>query len=253
MNLKSQLDAFVETYEVKDFIKEDPIQFCHRFKDVEDIEIAGFIASMFAFGNRKVFIKKLEELFIIFENEPKNFIINFDGKNLNGFNYRFAKEPDIISVLTVLKKLYKEGSSLQNLFKYGFDKRNTDEMFKVVTDYFYANIINSRGAKYLIPCAYKKGAMKRMNMFLRWMVRHGEVDLGIWKFIKKNELLIPLDVHVARVSRSLGLLNRASNDFKAVIELTKALKFFDKDDPVKYDFALFGFGINEMNKKRVTI
>ena len=244
MNLKQQLDELVLKYETKDFIKDDPIQFPHRFKEVKDIELAGFIASMFAFGNRKVFIRKLDELFNLFQNEPKNFIENFERKSLKGFNYRFAKEEDVEEIFLVLKKLYSSNSSLEELFKYGYEPKDFHQMLKVVTDYFYSNMENTFGAKYLIPDANKNGAMKRVNMFLRWLIRDGEVDLGIWKFIDKSELLIPLDTHVARISREMNLLKRNSNDFKAVKELTNELKTFDKNDPVKYDFAMFGYGID---------
>ena len=249
MSLKQQLDELVLKYETKDFIKDDPIQFPHRFKEVKDIELAGFIASMFAFGNRKVFIRKLDELFNLFQNEPKNFIENFERKSLKGFNYRFAKEEDVEEIFLVLKKLYFSNSSLEELFKYGYEPKDFHQMLKVVTDYFYSNMENTFGAKYLIPDANKNGAMKRVNMFLRWLIRDGEVDLGIWKFIDKSELLIPLDTHVARISREMNLLKRNSNDFKAVNELTNELKTFDKNDPVKYDFAMFGYGIDNPKSK----
>lgn len=249
MSLKQQLDELVLKYETKDFIKDDPIQFPHRFKEIKDIELAGFIASVFAFGNRKVFIRKLNELFTLFQNEPKNFIENFERKSLKGFNYRFAKEEDVEEIFLVLKKLYSSNSSLEELFRYGYETKDFHQMLKVVTDYFYSNMENTFGAKYLIPDANKNGAMKRVNMLLRWLVRDGVVDLGVWKFIDKSELLIPLDTHVARISREMNLLKRNSNDFKAVKELTNELKIFDKNDPVKYDFAMFGYGIDNPKSK----
>ncbi len=249
MSLKQQLDELVLKYETKDFIKDDPIQFPHRFKEIKDIELAGFIASVFAFGNRKVFIRKLNELFALFQNEPKNFIENFERKSLKGFNYRFAKEEDVEEIFLVLKKLYSSNSSLEELFRYGYETKDFHQMLKVVTDYFYSNMENTFGAKYLIPDANKNGAMKRVNMLLRWLVRDGVVDLGVWKFIDKSELLIPLDTHVARISREMNLLKRNSNDFKAVKELTNELKIFDKNDPVKYDFAMFGYGIDNPKSK----
>lgn len=253
MNLKKQLDNYVEQYETKDFIIDDPVQFCHRFENIEDIELAGFIASLFAFGNRKVFINKLNELFKIAENEPVNFIKNFDARLLKGFNYRFAKENDVAVVLKTLKTLYLFGGTVKTIFEEGYKNKDYQQMLKFVTEYFYKGFEeNSRiyecdmkGACYLLPNAFKGGAMKRVNMFLRWLVRDGEVDLGLWKFIDKSELLIPLDTHVARISRGLGLLKRNSNDMKAVIELTENLRKFDKKDPIKYDFALFGYGVNE--------
>ena len=253
MSLKQQLDELVLKYETKDFIKDDPIQFPHRFKEIKDIELAGFIASVFAFGNRKVFIRKLNELFALFQNEPKNFIENFERKSLKGFNYRFAKEEDVEEIFLVLKKLYSSNSSLEELFRYGYETKDFHQMLKVVTDYFYSNMENTFGAKYLIPDANKKGAMKRVNMLLRWLVRDGVVDLGVWKFIDKSELLIPLDTHVARISREMNLLKRNSNDFKAVKELTNELKIFDKNDPVKYDFAMFGYGIDNPKSKVINV
>lgn len=253
MSLKQQLDELVLKYETKDFIKDDPIQFPHRFKEIKDIELAGFIASVFSFGNRKVFIRKLNELFALFQNEPKNFIENFERKSLKGFNYRFAKEEDVEEIFLVLKKLYSSNSSLEELFRYGYETKDFHQMLKVVTDYFYSNMENTFGAKYLIPDANKNGAMKRVNMLLRWFVRDGVVDLGVWKFIDKSELLIPLDTHVARISREMNLLKRNSNDFKAVKELTNELKIFDKNDPVKYDFAMFGYGIDNPKSEVINV
>ena len=244
-NLK--LDDLAKKYETENFIKDDPVQFPHRFNSVKDIEISGFIASMFAYGNRKIFIEKLNQLFSIMENQPLDFILNFDKKSLKGFNYRFSKDFDIIEIFNVMKKLYGKDGGLLELFKYGYEqKEDVQAMFQVVADYFYANRKNEvgQGFYHMIPNPSKGGAMKRMNMFLRWMVRKPPVDLNIWHFIPTSELLIPLDVHVAKLSREMGLLTRSSNDFKAVLELTKKLKEFCPNDPVKYDFAIFGLGVD---------
>lgn len=244
---KNELEELAKKYEVEEFIKEDPIQFPHRFEDEKDIEIAAFVSSLFAYGNRKVFIKKLDELFKIMGNKPYEYVLNFDPKTLKGFNYRFAKDFDIIEVLRILSKLYKEDGGLKALFEYGYKLDKTIiMMLQVVTDYFYSNVKSEAGQGFyhLIPNPKNGGAMKRMNMFLRWIVRKGPVDLGVWNFIPTSELLIPLDVHVARLSREMGLLKRSSNDFKAVLELNENLKKFDSQDPVKYDFAIFGLGVN---------
>ncbi len=246
-NIKNELEYLTEKYEVESFIKDDPIQFLHKFNNDKDIELVGFISSLFAFGSRKVFIKKLEELFSIMDNKPLEYVLNFNPKTLKGFNYRFAKDFDIIEVFSILQKLYKENKRLKDLFEYGYNIDNSVlNMFQTVTDYFYANVKSQvgQGFYHLIPNPKNSGAMKRMCMFLRWMVRKPPVDLGIWKFISTSELLIPLDVHVARLSREMGLLKRSSNDFKAVIELTNNLKNFDSKDPVKFDFAIFGLGVN---------
>lgn len=246
------LDELVKKYEVEEFIKDDPVQFSHRFKKTEDIEIAAFVASLFAYGNRKVFIKKLDELFKTMKNKPLEYVLNFDARTLKGFNYRFAKDFDIIEVFRILNKLYTEDGGLKKLFEYGYQKDKTISiMLQIVTDYFYSNIKSNvgQGFYHLIPNPKNGGAMKRMNMFLRWMVRKGPVDLGIWDFIPTSELLIPLDVHVARISREMGLLNRSSNDFKAVLELNENLKKLDSNDPAKYDFAIFGLGVNGETKQ----
>lgn len=245
---KNELETLAEKYEVKDFILDDPIQFPHRFNDEKDIEISAFIASLFAYGNRKVFINKLNDLFNIMQNEPYNYVSNFEPKTLKGFNYRFAKDFDVIEVFRILNKLYNDKSGLKELFEYGYKLDSKIlTMLQTATDYFYSNVKNEVGMGFyhLIPNPQNGGAMKRMNMFLRWMVRKGPVDLGLWNFIPTSELLIPLDVHVARLSREMGLLTRSSNDFKAVLELSKKLKEFDSKDPIKYDFAIFGLGVND--------
>ncbi len=328
MITKTKLEELVEKYETADFIKDDPIQFPHRFisrlfeginvlpdakecsrhcetlvvgsdkncppkqscAQADDIEISAFLASIFAYGNRKIFIKKLNELFEIMQNKPLEYILNGDFSRLKGFNYRFAKDFDVIEVFNILHKLYKEGGSLKKLFEHGWNTphpnpppqggrgkgktssvlilKNEEQnqlvlppplrgrtevggkistMFQVVVDYFYSNVKNEvkMGFYHLIPCPKNGGAMKRMVMLLRWLVRKGPVDLGVWDFIPQSELLIPLDVHVARISREMGLLMRSSNDFKAVVELTENLKKIDPSDPAKFDFAIFGLGINE--------
>jgi uncharacterized protein (TIGR02757 family) len=249
MITQTKLDELAQKYETEDFIKDDPIQFPHRFESPEDVEIAAFVSSLFAYGNRKIFIKKLDELFKIMQNKPLEFVLNFNPEKLKGFNYRFAKDFDIIEVFNILNKLYSEDGGLKALFEYGYNLDNSiSTMFQSVADYFYSNVKNEvgQGFYHLIPNPQNGGAMKRMNMFLRWMVRKAPVDLGVWNFIPTSELLIPLDVHVARLSREMGLLKRNSNDFKAVLELTQKLKEFDSNDPVKFDFAIFGLGVNRL-------
>jgi len=244
MITKSELDKLVLKYENKDFIKDDPVQFIHRFKNKKDIELAGFIASLLAYGSRVQFIKKLDYLFDnIAQNEPLNFILNFEPEFIGDFNYRFGKPVDFISIFKILKKLYSTSDGLEELFRYGYEQK---KMFETVVDYFYARADKSvgQGFYHMIPNPRNNGAMKRMCMYLRWMVRKSSVDVGIWKFMKPSELYIPLDVHVGRISRQMGLLTRKANDFKAVEELTDKLKEFCPDDPVKYDFAMFGYGVN---------
>ncbi len=239
--MKTKLNELVKKYETKDFIKNDPIQFPHKYKTKEDIEISGFISSLFAFGKREQFIKKLETIFSL-ANSPYELISDYKKFNLDNFLYRFIKSPDLTELLKILNKLYtRDKSSLEELF---LNKKNR---LNRVTEYFYknSNCPDSTGFCFMFAKPEKHSAMKRLNMFLRWMVRDGEVDFGIWKGIDKSELIIPLDTHVARISRKFNLLKRKQNDYISAYELTQKLKEYDEFDPVKYDFALFGLGVNE--------
>lgn len=248
MITKTELDKLVEKYENKTFIESDPIQIPHRYKDKENIEIVAFISALFAYGSRKVFIPKLDELFSKMGKKPLEYIKNGEFSNLINFNYRFAKENDVIEILKILSKLYNSNETLQTLFRYGYEQKSDIKgMLQVVTDYFYLNSTDNVGEGFYFMLANPKnnGAMKRLNMFLRWLVRKPPVDFGLWDFIPTSELLIPLDTHVAKISREMNLLTRKSNDFKAVLELTDKLKQFDANDPTKYDFAIYAKGINE--------
>ncbi len=246
MITKVELDNLVKKYETENFISPDPISIPHRFQDKKDIEIAGFMSSLVAYGSRKVFLKKLDELFKLAQNEPHNFILNFEPKILGDFNYRFGKPKDFAEIFMILRRLYENDGGLEELFRSGYAPKEYEKMFATVTDYFYSRASQNvgQGFYFMIPDPRNGGAMKRMCMFLRWMIRKPPVDFGIWDFIPQSELLIPLDVHVARVSREMGLLTRKQNDFKAVLELTENLKQFDPKDPSKYDFAMFGYGVD---------
>ncbi len=245
--IKIQLDEYIEKYETKDFIKDDPVQFVHKFNNKEDSEIAGFIASSFAYGKREVFISKLNYIFDLMQNSPLNYVKSGDFDNIQGCDYRFSKDIDFIQMLKILHLLYTENETLETLFEYNYKEgKNIWRMFQGVVDYFYSrvNLPVTQGFYHLLPNPAKKSALKRMNMMMRWFVRKSAVDIGIWHFIPKSELLIPLDTHVAKISRKLGLLNRKDNGYESVMELTNVLKQLDFNDPIKYDFALFGYGVN---------
>ena len=245
---KKELDNLVKKYEIRSFTSNDPSQFLRKYKNEKDIEIASFISALFAFGKREAFIKKLIEIFNIMGSSPLNFILNFDKskKPFKNFKYRFIKESDLVELLLSLKILYKEDKSLKSLFEYGYKiSGNVKGMLQIVVDYFYANSKNNDtvGFKHLLPRPDNGSAMKRFCMFLRWMVRDGEVDLGLWNFIPKTELLIPMDTHVIQQAQKMGLLSSPKADYRTAVELTNILKQFDSKDPVKYDFALFGYGV----------
>lgn len=254
MITKTELDKLVQKYETEEFIKDDPVQFIHKLgNSKKDKEIAGFLSSLFAYGNRKLFITKLDDMFNRTSMNLYDYIMAGDFKNLKGLEYRFSKDYDIIPIFNILHKLYSESEGLEELFKYAYDKfpreNNIDDKYdkflQVSVDYFYSNAPKNAGQGFyhMIPNPKNGGAMKRMNMFLRWVIRKSPVDMGIWSCMKPKDLYIPLDVHVARQSRNMGLLTRKSNDYKAVVELTNKLKEFCADDPVKYDFAMFAFGV----------
>lgn len=252
MITKEEIDKLVQTYETKEFFYDDPVGIPNRFSDKKDKEIAGFIASLVAYGRREVFLKKLAILFEIAQNEPLNFILNFEPQILGDFNYRFGKPDDFAQIFNIMRDLYEKEGGLEELFKYGYENQINDNMFIPVTDYFYskARDNSAQGFRFMLPDARKGSAMKRMCMYLRWMVRKGPVDFGLWDFMPASDLYIPLDTHVARISREMGLLTRNANDFKSVVELTENLKKFDANDPAKYDFALFGYGVNEPKTKK---
>ncbi|MBQ7450101.1 TIGR02757 family protein [bacterium] len=247
MITKNELDKLVKHYEVRSFINNDPSLFLRRYKDEINIEISAFIAALFAFGKREAFITKLNYIFNKMAPSPYKFLMEYDGKGFDGFKYRFIKENDLDELLFCLKKLYSEGKTIKSLFEYGYKtSKDVKGMLQIVVDYFYSNAKNpeSRGFKHLLPDPKKGSALKRFFMFLRWMVRAGEVDLGVWKFIPKSELLIPMDTHVVQQARKMKLLDSVKADYKTAQKLTEVLKQFDSDDPVKYDFALFGYGID---------
>lgn len=240
--LKKHLDNLVFEFETSDFIKNDPIQFPHRFEKKQDIEISALIASSLAFGKREKIIEAVEKIHQIIENEPYNFCQNYkssDNKIFSNFKYRYVDAQNIANFFEGLAKVVKDFDSFEDLFLKYHNPEN--ETVKEGLIGFVGEIVTC--GNYLLPCPSKKSACKRLNLFLKWMVRKPPVDLGIWKNISSSKLIIPLDVHVARVSKKLKILKRNSNDWQSAYEITQKLKEFDAKDPTKYDFALFGEGI----------
>lgn len=251
---KQKLDALVQEYENPAFINDDPVQFPHRFKSKENIEISGFISSVFAYGNRKKIIENLNCIHQNLGKNPYEFILNFDlnrdGIFFGGFCYRFNNEEDILNLIGTLQNVLRKYGSLEKAFMRGYS--DSDENVKNglinFVKLFKENLVCgkqcTRSFSHLVPSPVNGSACKRLNMFLRWMVRKGPVDFGIWKGIPAYKLIIPLDVHVSRISRLWGLTGRSSDDWHTAEEITEKLKEFDPIDPVRYDFAIFGSGVN---------
>jgi uncharacterized protein (TIGR02757 family) len=248
--LKVILDKKVKEYNNFEFIHTDPIQIPHKFIKKEDIEIAGFLTATIAWGQRKSIIKNACRLMAMMDNSPYEFITTATEQELNmlnGFVHRTFNDIDSKFFINSLRNIYLHHGGLENVFTVGF---NQNETIINALAHFRATFLSTphlhRSEKHLSDVTRNSSA-KRLNMFLRWMVRQDEcgVDFGIWKDIPTSALFLPLDVHTGNVGRELGLLTRTQNDLKAVIEITEKLREFDPNDPVKYDYALFGIGAFE--------
>jgi uncharacterized protein (TIGR02757 family) len=248
VHLKDFLDRKVKEYNQPAFIKDDPISIPHLFIQKQDIEIAGLFASIFAWGNRTTIIGKSKELMSRMDNAPFSFIKGHgikDLKRLKDFKHRTFTQDDLYYFIEFLYQHYLKSDSLESAF---FPSKNFDVEKGLIhfKNYFFSSEHLKRTEKH-ISSPLQKSTCKRLNMFLRWMVRNDKkgVDFGIWKVISPSQLICPIDVHVARVAKKTGLLKRNQVDWLAAVELTNELRKLDKEDPVKYDFALFNLGAIE--------
>jgi uncharacterized protein (TIGR02757 family) len=249
LDIKEFLEEKVNQYNTLAFIDSDPISIPHRFNLKEDIEISGFLASTIAWGNRTMIIKNAAKLIGLMGNSPYDFIMNYDEHDLdrfNGFVHRTFNETDLVYFIKSIKNIYVNHGGLENVFAQSVTTCSTQIAIHEFKKVFFSLPHPARTSKH-ISDPEKGSAAKKINMFLRWMVRvdNQGVDFGIWKGISPHQLSCPLDVHSGRIARRLGLLNRNQNDAKAVFELDLNLRMMDKNDPVKYDFALFGLGVFE--------
>jgi len=230
---------------VNDFIAKDPVQFPRRFSERADIEIAAFLAATIAWGRRDLIIRSTEKMLTLMGQAPAGFVMNGGYKKLKNKNiHRTFFESDLRYLCKGFKRCYEKYGSLEKLFASGAQPLNGSSfnIWQGIT-LFREEMAAANGRLYNKHVADpEKSACKKINLALRWLVRKGPVDVGLWKTVKPADLYIPLDVHVARTARRLGLLNRKSNDRKTVVELTEKLREFCREDPVKYDFALFGMG-----------
>ena len=250
--LKTLLDNKVKAFNRPDFILNDPISVPHQFDKLQDIEIMGFWTAMLAWGQRKTIINKSLELAALMDNAPHDFVLHFEEKDLKHFEHfkhRTFQLTDTLYFLHFFQHYYRQHTSLEDAFaRFLNSKDETVEQALTGFHHLFFSLPDSpqRTRKH-IATPERKSSCKRLNMFLRWMVRkdNNGVDFGLWKKIKTNQLLCPLDVHVDRVARRLGLIQRKQTDWKTVLELTENLRKFDPKDPVKYDYALFGMGVME--------
>lgn len=244
------LDECVERFNVMDFIENDPIQIPHRFTKLQDVEIMGFWVAMLAWGQRKTIINKANELVSLMDHAPYDFILHHqesDRKRFLDFKHRTFQATDTLYFLEFLQWYYREHSSLETAFAQflSSDDKTVEAALIGFHELFFSLEDAPKRTRKHIATPARKSTCKRLNMFLRWMVRADDkgVDLGLWKQIRPAQLLMPLDVHVDRVARHYGLIQRKQRDWKTVLELTENLRKFDSEDPVKYDFALFGLGV----------
>ncbi|MCB0736042.1 MAG: TIGR02757 family protein [Bacteroidetes bacterium] len=232
------------------FIENDPICIPHHFSKKADIEIAGFFAATFAWGQRITIINKARELMELMDMAPHEFVVHHtpsDLEKLIGFKHRTFNSEDLNHFLSFLKQHYQKHNSLESAFLNG---STPNERLTQFHNYFFAECEPKFKTRKHVATPARNSTCKRLNMYLRWMVRQDDqgVDFGIWNGIKPSELLCPYDVHVDRMARKYGLVTRKQIDWQTVIELTNNLKKFDPEDPVKYDFALFGMGVIENAK-----
>lgn len=247
--LKEFLDEKVELYNHPNFIDSDPIQIPHLYTLKEDIEIAGFLAATIAWGNRKMIINNAKRMMDLMGNSPYDFVMSHNGNDLQRletFVHRTFNGQDFIGFIKSLQNIYLNHGGLESIFTLHQEKdsmQNAISKFKTI--FFEIEHLN-RTEKH-ISDPNKNSSSKRLNMWLRWNCRQDNkgVDLGIWKSISPSQLSCPLDVHSGNVARKLGLLTRKQNDAKALAELDQNLRALDPNDPVKYDFALFGLGVFE--------
>ena len=247
--LKEFLDAKVVAYNKPDFLTTDPIQIPHLFSKKEDIEISGFLTATIAWGNRKSIINNAHRLMELMDQSPYDFVMNHSEEELDRFEHfvhRTFNAVDLTYFIASLRNLYQNHNGLEGVFTTHQEKSTLQPAISKFKEVFFELPFETRTTKH-VSDPLKGSAAKRINMFLRWMVRDANtnVDFGLWKHISPAILSCPLDVHSGNVARKLHLLKRKQNDAKALAELDKNLRKLDPKDPVKYDFALFGLGVFE--------
>jgi len=259
--LKNQLEELYRTYDRK-YLDTDPLKFLYNYNKHQDIEIAGVISSALAYGNVKQIFTSIENVLGKMGSSPHEFILSFDPEKdsirFKNFKHRFNNGIDISILLYYLKQIYEHNQTLGDFFLQGYrqDEKNVenslsdfiDRILKLDSSPFYPDgLPQNAGVRYFLSSPVNKSACKRMNLFLRWMVRkEDDIDPGIWKEVKSSQLILPLDTHTSRICRYLGLTEKRNTSWKMALEVTENLKLMSPDDPVKYDFAICRLGILDL-------
>ncbi len=249
LEIREFLNEKATFYEQPKFIETDPVQIPHFFTKNEDMEIAGFLTATISWGNRKSILTNAHKLMELLGNAPYDFIQNHtdtDLRNLEGFVHRTFNSKDLAYFIKALQNMYRKYGDLEGFFKQFNNENHLQNAIHYFKKEFFSLPHQTRTEKH-VSDPQKNSAAKRINMFLRWMIRDAKagVDLGIWKSLSPAQLSCPLDVHSGNVARKLNLLSRKQNDAKALYELDVKLRLLDPSDPVKYDYALFGLGVFE--------
>jgi len=255
-NLKQKLEYHYKAFD-KSQLEPDPLQFPHLFNDEKDIEVMAFIASVFAYGNVKQIINSLNKFLVITGNKPFKFIKNFSPGKYSATElsliHRFYSSKDVLQLFELLKIVYNEFGSLKKLFLSGYNSKD-ENLKNAITNFNQCFLVKakrefktlSRGIVFMFPLPEKGSACKRMNLFLRWMIRKDDLDFGLWSEIPASKLIIPVDTHIAKICKQLRLTKRKNVSWKMAEEITSNLKKYDPDDPVKYDFAICHIGMRKL-------
>jgi uncharacterized protein (TIGR02757 family) len=256
--IKRHLDRLYKTFDLR-FLSSDPLLFVHRFKKKEDREVVGLIASSLAYGRVAGIKKSLENVLGVMGASPYLFTMRFRPRSqarlFSGFVHRFNTGEDIACLLNFMRQMIEEKGSIGGFFAAGYSSEDknvknalisfSERALRLDASGIYGNgpLPKEAGVRFFFPTPANGGPCKRLNLYLRWMVRSDKLDFGLWKGVEPSRLVIPLDTHIARISRNIGLTGRSSPDWKMAEEITDALKELDPKDPVKYDFALCRLGI----------
>lgn len=249
--IKDKLDFYLIRFYNKGFIKKDPISIPHMFKNKKDIEVSAFLISILSFGRREAIIKKGIALMKLMDSDPYNFIVNCEKSDLEkikNFSYRMIFSEDIIFFIKRLREILRKESSLEDALVqfHSNDDFNFESTLIKFHDFFFEGLNSSFKTRRHLPSPAKGSTCKRINMFLRWMIRKDSagVDFGMWEKFSPSKLLIPCDTHVINQARKLSIINHKRATWKTVLEITSFMKLLSNEDPIKYDFALFSLGVN---------